>query len=84
MQTEYVKRRSNSRDGNWNSAYDAINVSIYKVKEKSLKETTENTVVDRKYGKNDLKEIFSFEEYLYQREMAIRLNLDPGVYVCKF
>jgi len=83
MQTDYLKKRSNSRQGDWSDGYEAINVSIYKVKEKCLKQTTTDQET-RKYGKKDLKEIFEFEEYLYQRELAIRLSLDPGIYVCDF
>lgn len=81
MQTDYLRKRSNSRDGDWTNSYDAINLSIFKVKEKALKKISTDDIEARKYGKDDLKEIFEFEEYLYQRELAIRLNLDPGVYV---
>ena len=83
MQTEYVQKRAKSRDGAWENAYDAINFSVYKVKNKYLDENSDHKAADRKYGKKELKEIFSFDEYLYQRELAIRLDLDPGIYVWK-
>lgn len=66
--------------GDWSDGYEAINISIYKVKEKALKEIGSN-LETRKYEKKELKAIFEFEEYLYQRELAIRLSLDPGIYV---
>ena len=82
MQTDYLRKRSNSRDGDWSNSYEAINMTIFKVKDKVLKESLNSDLEVRKYVKKDLKEIFEFEEYLYQRELAIRLSLDPGVYVC--
>lgn len=69
---DQIKRRL-ERDGSYEQSNEPMNCSIYRKKD--------GVGSKKKYIYSDLEEIFSHYFYLSQREVSVKLDLEPGEYV---
>ncbi|CAF0817426.1 unnamed protein product [Brachionus calyciflorus] len=72
MQTDQCAKRLKS-DATYENSNEPINCSVYKV--------LDGVGSKKKYAYNDLEEIFSHPSYITQREITVKLDLQPGNYV---